>query len=552
MSATALVWAMKKLIVVASVLLAILQAPAGNAADACGVLHDPVSDVYPVWGISLGIGPRADAIDLTGVQMQAAGDSLAVVVGVRDLASTLGPGVEGATFVVDWKTNEQRRVYARAIRTGDIWTYEWSDSDQQLGEATGSISGNTITINVPLQVATAGSTGTLDELTATSYSEATDGRSGWMVRAPAATDYAPNFTGGPRRFQLGSGCAAAVMATGSSCTVLSADPATPAQPQGSIDLRSVSFALAGESMVAEFHVADLSAPASGSAERWEVSWFNPRFYDNGSMQSAFADRVGDRVEFGYVRAYSTATTTGSLDRSTDTVRVNVPRDWLDLADGTRIKQVRARASVTSGSISTGTVLPDTGDGGSWVISTSCSASAVQMCPIVVDRKGDARYAEATDEVPENYAGLDLRALGAIPAGDQVKLTARVENLRAPDPPGADVVGWTISWLDGEHRIYAQAERYPEGLVFRYGAIKSSNERPTGPVFAGTATTGSLDITNNIVEIAVPRALMPGDGTDLEGMGATAWGLAGRNSAAVYLVWDETLSRSYIAGAVCSV
>jgi hypothetical protein len=46
--------------------------------------------------------------------------------------------------------------------------------------------------------------------------------------------------------------------------------------------------------------------------------------------------------------------------------------------------------------------------------------------------------------------------------------------------------------------------------------------------------------------------MPAEGTSLDGFGATAWALSGRNTASMYLVWDETTSRSYLTGAVCAL
>lgn len=539
-----------KRIVIAIVAAATL-APAGARAAGCTVVFDPVRDV------ALAGAPLDDrlgasnAIDLTGVELVATGAAVSARASVRNLLAPPPPGVTGAIYEVTW-TADARAITARAERHGTAWTFFWFDDGEAGGATTGLVdrAGSAVVIDVPSEV----SPGTLERVRA----RAVETGSARGVPFRLHEDSAPN-AGPGGTFVPGGSCAWSTAGIGDACEVLRAparagdgDPAEVID--GSTRIREVRLAAAPRSIVAEIAVNELEPPADGvDAQRWEISWFNPRWGETNERQMAFAERRGERVDFGYTRGgRSLAVATGALDHAADVVRIVIPRDDLRLLDGTRLEDVRAATYDVDGSAATmRDALPASNEPGSWVVGATCDAEAVQACPVVVDVGGDARLLQTGRPAPPSYAMLDLRAAGAAPRGDVVELSARVADLAGEVPPAADVVGWTVSWLDGDRRMYAQAERYPEGDVFRYGSREAEGIEPAGPTFAGFATRGSFDRARNVVTIEVPRAMLPDDGTTLSGFGATAWALSGRNTAAVYLVWDDTGARTYESGIDCS-
>lgn len=558
--------------------LYLVAIPAGaQTGETCDVLADPTGDAGGFFN-AFGLSPTAasdgnGSIDITKVAMGVGSDDLVVEVTVKDLSAPLAHHGDGAIYTVYWELGEGGYYFVRANLSSAGWKFSKSvPSEDGYGEVTaasGSVdtARHALTIAMPLSAMGNPARGeSLTKLAAHSAEIRTVPPGGDAESAAwvgIVGDYAPDS--GTGRFVLDSRCPAGPSATGERCLILEDSPndaaggllSEPVDP--ATEILSLQMGANRTTLVIEVAVADLSreVPDGWEAERWEVRW-----RQSGANSLAFAERSRGGESFGYQTADDAGhSTVGSLDPATGVVQILIPRDDLEAADGTRLGDIRVQSWQVKSLYWEGADSAPSYEepGGTFVVGVSCAQQEAQACPVVLDVAGDAGPIIRWDgtEIPENQPALDLLAAGADARGDEIVASARLADLSADPPTGFDTVGWTVSWFDDEHktRWFAQAQRSPSGTAFSYGVDESGYEYyPSGPIFGGTETTGSLDPAAGVVSIRVARAGVgdPADGTPLEGFGASSWALSSGNTVATYEVVDSTEIGRYEVGLACGV
>lgn len=234
------------------------------------------------------------------------------------------------------------------------------------------------------------------------------------------------------------------------------------------------------------------------------------------------------------------------------------------ADGVRVEMVKG-GGMRSGSRAGRALLvlvvlfsfsPASGEPADTCAEPSCAEQEAHLCPVVTDRRGDAgvlRRRFSGRLLVENQPALDILAAGAETSPDAITVSVRLDDLTARRPLGFRMMGWTVSWLDGPVRRFAQAERSRSGVTFRYGVAVRRKDALTGPTFGGYAATGVIDVAEGLVRIDVPRAALglPPDGSSLAGFGAVSWLLRSTLNTAAHRSIDRTSVGSYRVGPACS-
>lgn len=514
------------------------SAGAGVPGDGgCVVLTDPAGDTLNAvssWGFADHPDPEADArVDVRELRMELDGDTLWAVLGIQDLSAPRRPTTMWESYYVSWRLYGQwRSRYVR--RSGPVRTFLMGDR-----ETTAVFDEARDEVRIPIPLDTLPKADEDAALTGI-HAEA----SAWEAMLPAVRDLAVLETSEwtYSRFPLDGDC---TPESDPGRCLAGTDPHGDAETAGgdpSTDVTGLEVGSDEETLALAVRVADLRPSVSDPAhrQRWSVAWAS-----GGERYGVEAWRDAD----GYSSAlYRTPQGTGfahsRLEAETDTVLVRVPRSLVGFEGGTELTGLRATART---SVRRGYQDVDVGSDASerfeHVVGEACGPPLPPArCPVVGDPEED------TDPTALGDDAVDLLAAGATSGPDTMRVSVRVTDPTARPPRGFDTAGWTASWSDGERDWYAQAERGPRGLRFRYGtaAHDDGRDEPLGPRFGGRATTGTIDRDTGVVTVDVPRLAVEG----LRRFGATSWAMRSAPGAAAYRVFDETDLGTYRTGTSC--
>jgi hypothetical protein len=320
-----------------------------------------------------------------------------------------------------------------------------------------------------------------------------------------------------------------------------------------VDIRGVRAGTNAAAFVLEIDVSSLSPglPEGVDAQRWSVTW-------NLGSNAYRAEAQRDSASRSFTWSGPDGAlnqTTGILDTAHAAVEIVIARSPLSLVDGAQLTELVAHAAdLAKNQVETqGDDAPDQTDAGAaYVAGVGCSRQALQLCPVVADRSGDAGPIVTYDgrSLPENQDALDLLSGGAETDASTVTVSLRIRDVTAAPPAGYDSVGYTVSWhrSDGR-RFYAEAYGTAGAMTFTYGIDAAADDGPSGALFGGVATTGLVDAAHDIVKIDVPRDVI-GTGSVLSRFGASSWALMSGNTAGTYKVIDTTPMGAYHLGVSC--
>ena len=325
--------------------------------------------------------------------------------------------------------------------------------------------------------------------------------------------------------------------------------ARPRHVDRSTDLRAVRASYQNNTLSFEASVSDLerTIPDDTDHQVWVFDWtIGGTHYE----ASVFRDRSGVAT-FWSGDTVPDATPTGTLDTRENTVSVDA---FNELPVGQRITDIsgHARDEAPGQVVMQADDAPQKAtDSATYFAGVACEDQTAQVCPVILDAKGDAGPFRTYDgrTVPADQRSLDIVSAGATTSDQTIALTMRILDLKAQDPAGYDTVGWTVSWRSTNgRRVIAQARRSGAVAKFTYALDPKPDTGPSGPVFGGTATDGSLDLDSGLVTIVVPRSIA---GDALPRFGATSWVMRTTVSVQPFLVVDQTPLGRYRTGIACS-
>ncbi|MGH2829503.1 MAG: hypothetical protein ACRDJM_03360 [Actinomycetota bacterium] len=573
---------------VATVIAALLVPVAGGASGACAVVWDPSGDVAGPLGTPRPAKLSGAGVDITGVSMASVRDRLIVTMTVRDLGARQTAGTDGAFYAVFWSLGFNR-YFAQATRVGAAagWTFQAGNAagiDDRVPQEGFPVDGSAalgqdqIRMFVPLSVAGGPAMGELlQQVRArteeSSLRQPTEADLGRLEFDNVATlnDSAGGLEGG--RYLFGGACLGLLSAAGERC-VVATDPAadaiggqvgdvtrgTEAAPltrslaYGPVDpateILAVQMGANSSTLIVELAVASLRRPVpdGADAEEWAVNWIRgPHSF------AALAERRATGVSFGYAVGGASAATSGSIDTVAGTIRILVPRHEIDAESLSRFVDVSASARIVTGPVKDLRDTAGTGFATQFVAGASCAEQEKASCPVVLDGTGDAGVADRP--IPEEQPASDMTAGGAASPAGELVLSVRVPDIGAPPPDGFDRQGWTISWVWGATRYYAQAERTERDTVFRYGIVGPAAETtgPSGARFLRSLRAdGSFDARTGVVSVVVPRSGVgsPWDGAQIRELGAQSWVMSTGTGTSPELKVDETPLAPYRVGIAC--